>query len=175
MDTAIIKDGNNYIAVSLFPVCFIGWGKTENGAINSLNDNLYDFCNWLSAPLPKDLKVSVVERVSGEIGKIKLKADENINPKKYAEITIQTAFSFKCFWDSFEQSESENELCEKTFAKLGIDGGVLGYSAEITDSGDKAKMREFIFYVYSLAKTVWKSLVERKVEFSDTFRFNFAY
>lgn len=175
MDTAIIKDGNNYIAVSLFPVCFIGWGKTENGAINSLSDNLYDFCNWLSLPLPKDIKVKIVERVSGEIGEICLQADKDTPTKKYAEITMQTAFSFKCFWESFTPNEIEIEEYNKTFEKLGIDDGIIGYSASISDSGNKAKMREFVLAVYSLAKTLWRSLVERKSDYSDTFRFNFSY
>ncbi|MBE5742458.1 MAG: hypothetical protein E7360_03950 [Clostridiales bacterium] len=175
MDTAIIKDGKLFVAVSIFPAGYVGWGNSENGAISSLNDNLYDFCNWLSRPLPKECEVKVVEKAVGEISSVQLKADQKTNGKKYAELVLQTAFSFKSFYESFSPNQNELNLYNETVKKLGITDGLIGHSVSLADSGNIPKMREFVFYLYSTAKRLVEELKLRKVDFFDTFYFNFSY
>ena len=109
MDVAIVKNKDEFVAFSLFPVGAIGWGKGKNEAINSINDNIYDYCNWLFRPLPKIAEATVKEEYSGEISAIKFKSDDQSLQKKYAEVLVQTAFSFKCMIDSFSLDSLEQD------------------------------------------------------------------
>ncbi len=176
MDCAIIKNSNFYLAFSLFPVGIVGWGDSKKSAISSLNDNLYAFCNWLGGKLPKEPNAVAVSEYAGKVEEIKFKEDDGKSLKKYCEVVMQTAFSFKCMIESFSLSESENELVAGLYQDLGIsdDLGIIGYSAEICDRGDFPLLRAFVFKAYSTAKEIYGKATERGVDFTDSFRFKFA-
>jgi hypothetical protein len=173
MDVAIIKTKEEFVAFSLFPVGIVGWGKSKSSAINSINDNVYDYCNWLLKPLPKTHDASVKEEYSGEIGKTNFKSDDKSLVKKYAEVVVQTAFSFKCMLDSFELSECEKELVSGVYTRLNIaGGGVIGYASDLSETGDLPKCRAFIYNVYKAAKEIFFLAKERGVTPTDCFKFD---
>ena len=173
MDVAIIKNKDEFIAFSLFPVGVVGWGKTKSSAINSINDNLYDYCNWLLKPLPKNPNAEVKEEYCGEIGRINFKSDDKSLVKKYAEVVVQTAFSFKCMLDSFDVNQTEQSLLDAVYSKLGVtDGGVIGYASELSEDVDLPKQRAFIYNVYKTAKEIFFLAIERGVSPTDCFKFN---
>ena len=177
METAIIKSDRLFVACSIFPVGYFGWGKSEKEAINSLNDNVYDFCNWLSRPLPKDPIVKVISKYSGRLNEVKFNEDKQSDVKKYCEVAMQSAFSFKCFIDSFTLSEEESQTCNNLYEKLGfqVDEGIIGFSAKLCENGCCEQLRNFIFNVYYTAKDLFQSAKTRNVDFSDTFCFGFSY
>ena len=173
MDVAVIKNKEEFVAFSLFPVGVVGWGKSKVGAINSINDNLYDYCNWLLKPLPKIPEATVKEEYSGEISKINFKSDDKSLVKKYAEVTVQVAFSFKCMLDSFTLTEGEQELVNVVYSRLGIEnGGIIGYASDLSEGLDLPKQREFIFSVYKTAKQIFFLAAERGEGVTDCFKFN---
>ena len=133
MDVAIIKTKEEFVAFSLFPVGIVGWGKSKSSAINSINDNVYDYCNWLLKPLPKIPEATVKEEYSGEIGKTNFKSDEKSLVKKYAEVTVQVAFSFKCMLNRFSLNNCEQELVNEVYSRVGIEnGGIIGYASDLS-------------------------------------------
>ena len=173
MDVAVVKNKDGFVAFSLFPVGAIGWGKSKKEAIDSINDNIYDYCNWLFKPLPKSPIATVVEEYSGDERSLKFKSDDKSLAKKYAEVVVQTAFSFKCMLDSFELSECEKELVSGVYTKLNIaGGGVIGYASDLSETGDLPKCRAFIYNVYKVAKEIFFLAKERGEIPTDCFKFN---
>lgn len=176
MDVAIVKNQDGYVAFSLFPVGVIGWGKSKNDAVKAINDNVYDYCNWLSKPLPKNPEATVKEEYSGEIVSVAFKSDDKSLVKKYAEVVVQTAFSFKSLTDSLEKGDREESLIAKLFSELKIaEGeGIIGRSAELCERGDIPLLREFIFKAQKTAKELMLTAKERGLEFFNTFCFDFT-
>ncbi|MBR2336733.1 MAG: hypothetical protein IKA61_02180 [Clostridia bacterium] len=173
MDVVIIKTRDEFVAFSLLPVGVIGWGRTKKDAISSINDNLYDYCNWLLKPLPKDPEAKAVEEYSGEISCIGFKGDCKSLAKKYAEVVVQTAFSFKCMTDSFALSEGELTLLNNAYAKLKIDGGaIIGHATDLSENADPLKCRDFIYTVYKTAREIFFSALKRGETPTDCFKFN---
>ena len=173
MDVAIVKNKEGFIAFSLFPIGVIGWGKSKKEAMDSISNNIYDYCNWLYRPLPKSPDAVVVEEYCGEVSSLKFKSDDKSLAKKYAEVVVQTAFSFKCMLDSFELSESEKELVSGVYTNLNIaGGGVIGYASDLSETGDLPKCRAFIYNVYKVAKEIFFLATERGVSPTDCFKFN---
>ena len=173
MDVAIIKTQEEFVAFSLFPVGVVGWGKTKKDAINSINDNLYDYCNWLLKPLPKVPTATVKEEYLGDLEKTVFKSDDKSLVKKYAEIVVQTAFSFKCMTDSFSIEDSERALLEQLYSKLSmVDGGIIGYAALLSEGVGLPKQREFIYCVYKTAKEIFFLAKDRGENPTDCFKFD---
>ena len=173
MDVAIVKNKSEFIAFSAFPVGVVGWGKSKKDAMDSINDNLYDYCNWLFKPLPKNPEGVVVEECSGDVGSVKFKSDDKALGKKYAEVVVQTAFSFKCMIDSFELCESEKELLDAVYTSLNmLDCGIIGYASVLSETCDLPKCRAFIYHVYKTAKEIFFLAVERGANPTDCFKFN---
>lgn len=173
MDVAIVKNKEGFIAFSLFPVGVIGWGKSKKEAIDSINDNIYDYCNWLFRPLPKSPEAVAVEEYSGDVCCVKFKGDDRSLSKKYAEVVVQAAFSFKCMIDSFELSERESELVSGVYSSLGItEGGIIGHASALSETSDLPKSRAFIYNVYKTAKEIFFLAKERGVTPTDCFKFN---
>lgn len=173
MDVAVVKNKDGFVAFSIFPVGAIGWGKSKKEAIDSINDNIYDYCNWLFKPLPKSPDATAVEEYSGDVASLKFKSDDKSIAKKYAEVVVQTAFSFKCMLDSFELSDSEKELVSGAYISLGIaDGGVIGYASALGETCNLPKCRAFIYNVYKTAKELFFKALERGESPTDCFKFN---
>jgi len=176
MDTVIVKDGLEYIAVSLLPVGVFGWGCNQKDAVISLEENLYAYCNWLLKPLPKNPEVKVISKYSGSLSQIKFKEDSLANVKKYSETALQCAFSFKSMLDSFEMIENERLEVEKLLNFFSTWGnGIIEIGAKICEIGDLALMRSFIFKTYKTAKTLFILTKERNIDIFDTFSFKFSY
>lgn len=176
MDTVIVKDGAEYIAVSLLPVGVFGWGSNQKDAVISLEENLYAYCNWLLKPLPKNTEVKVISKYSGSLSQIKFKDDSLANVKKYSEIVLQTAFSFKSMIESFETNENERSKVEELLNFFSAWGnGIIEIGAKICESEDLALMRGFIFKTYQTAQTLFMLSKERNVDIFDTFSFKFSY
>ncbi len=173
MDVNIVKTKGQVVAFSVFPIGAVGYGKDEKQAINDLNDNLYDFCNWLLWKLPKEPESVVKGRYVGEVKEVSFKEDDKKIFKKYGEVVMQTAFSFKGMIGSANLLPDEKEKVEKVFEELGFkDGeGILERSATILESDDFTLAREFIYKVYRLAKELFFDLIKRGEQVSDTFKF----
>ena len=88
MDVAIVKTKEGQVAFSLFPVGVVGWANSEKDALKEIENNLYDYCNWLLCKLPKDEMPIVKERYSGEIENLSFKADDKKLFKKSEEVFI---------------------------------------------------------------------------------------
>ena len=174
MEVAIIKNEWGVVAFSLFPIGVIAWANDERGVLNSVEDNLYDYCNWLNCKLPKEVKPVVKERYVGEIATISFKADDKKLFKKYGEIVLQTAFSFKSMLDSASLSTEDIESVERVFERLSFrkGEGVLERSATILESENFGVAREFIYRIYRLAKELYFSLKGQGKEVIDTFKFD---
>ncbi|MBQ7374053.1 MAG: hypothetical protein IJW64_05795 [Clostridia bacterium] len=173
MDVNIIKGKGEVIAFTIFPIGVVGWGSSENQAIIDLNDNLYDFCNWLLWKLPKEPTATVKGRYSGEVGDISFKEDDKKLFKKYAEVVLQTAFSFKSMIDSVSFSNEDLLKVEKVFKDLGFTNGegILECSATVSESEDFCLARAFIYKVYRLAKELFFDLKNRGEQVFDAFKF----
>lgn len=176
MDAVIVNGGDLTVACSIFPCGIFGWGKDEKSAISQLSDNLYNFCNWTQKPLPKDTAIKILGRYYGDIESLSFKEDGGINVKKLAEVAWQTAFSFKCFLDSFLSSDEQEEIFKDVYKPLSIaDGeGIMGFASNIIDSGNLPKIRAFIFFTYKKAKEIYKIASDGGKTFTDTFKFQFA-
>ena len=94
MDIVIVKDGNLYIACSLSPVGVFGWGENEKRAKEEIEENLYDYCNWLCEPLPKEPESKIIKQYEGRLCKIAVEGDQKQNPKRIAEIKEKC----RCAW-----------------------------------------------------------------------------
>lgn len=175
MDVAVIKTKDQVIAFSLYPIGAVGWGKGEKEAISSLNDNIYDYCNWLNKPLPKDASGVIKERYVGEIKDVTFKSDDKSLIKKYSEIAVQTAFSFKSLTDGFCLDEKEKEKVSLLFERLKIADGIIGYSTDVCDSQSLPKIREFIYETYKTAKEIFILAKKRKIGIFNTFYFDVSY
>ena len=177
MDAVLIKQENLTIACSLAPVGVFGWGKDEKTAITALGDNLYDFCNWMQKPLPKDTEVKILARYKGEIENLSFSEDCKIPSKKLAEVVMQSAFSLKCFLNSFSDSKFEEQFILDAYSSIGIssDEGVIGFASALIESGDIVKMRAFAFLTYKVAKQTFIKLKQDGAQFTDTFKFEFSY
>ena len=138
MDVAIIKTKEGQVVFSLFPVGVVGWANSEKEALEEVENNLYDYCNWLLCKLPKEEKPVVKEKYSGEIENVSFKADDKKLFKKYAEVVLQTAFSFKCMVESVSLTTSELELVENVFLSLGItkEKGIIEFASNLIDGED---------------------------------------
>ena len=174
MDVAIVKTKEGQVAFSLFPVGVVGWANSEKDALKEIENNLYDYCNWLLCKLPKDEMPVVKERYSGEIENLSFKADDKKLFKKYAEVVLQTAFSFKCMVDSINIVGAEEELIEKVFSSLGItkDKGVIEFASNLIEGEDFKMARLFIYKVYRLAKELFFAVKNRGENISDPFKFD---
>ncbi len=173
MDVAIIKNQEEFVAFSLFPVGVVGWGKSKASAINSINDNLYDYCNWLVKPLPKNPDANVKEEYSGEVSQVSFKNEDKSLLKKYAEVVFQTAFSFKCMLDSFTLNTQEQDLVKEVYDKLNVtDCGIIGYASSLNEREDLKEQRAFLYNVYKTAKKIFFSAKERGEDVTDCFKFN---
>jgi hypothetical protein len=173
MDVAVVKTKSGHVAFSLFPIGVVGWGCNEREAIVDVENNLYDFCNWLLWKLPKETNASVKEKYSGELKSVLFKVDDKKLFKKYAEVVMQTAFSFKCMIDSIELSPTDLEKKQKVFDELGFyqGEGILERASTILEKQDFALAREFIYKIYRLAKELFFDLIKRGVQVSDAFKF----
>ncbi len=172
MDIAIIKTKEEFVAFSLFPIGVVGWGKTKKDAVNDIENNLYDYCNWIEKPLPKVVDAVVKEEYSGETDNVKFKSDDKSLLKKYAEITVQAAFSLKCMTDSFILNEEEQSLINEACASLSIaDGGIIGHAVGLSQAQELEKQREFIYKVYKTAKQIFFLATDRGEAVTDTFKF----
>ena len=172
MDAVIIKNGNEYVAFSLYPVGVMGWGNSKNTAISQLNDNLYDYCNWLGCKLPKEPESKIVREYVGEISKVEFLSGDGKTLKKYCEIAYQTAFSYKCMIDSFQGDDHPLNLA--LFKRLNPSsfGGIIGYASSLCDGENTAKIREFIYLTYKTAKEIFFDVKSKGVEINDSFRFD---
>lgn len=174
MDINLIKTKDGFVAFSLFPVGIVGWGKSEKECVLDIGDNLYDFCNWLSLKLPKDPNVTIIAKFTGEISAVNFSQDDGRVFKKYAEIVLQTAFSFKCMVDGARLSSDEKQRVETVFSELGIIGGVgiIEFASSIADGGDFRKARAFIYKIYRLAKELFFDVKNQAREITDSFKFS---
>ena len=174
MDVAIVKTKDGYLAFSLFPVGVVGWSDSEKGAVKDIENNLYDYCNWLLWKLPKDENPVVVEKYNGEIENISFKADDKKLFKKYAEITMQTAFSFKCMVDSVNLTKAEEDLVESVVLPIGItkDKGIIEFASNLIEGEDFKSARLFIYKVYRLAKELFFAAKNRGESIFDSFKFD---
>ena len=156
MDIVIVKDGNLYITCSLLPVGVFGWGENEKRAKEEVEENLYDYCNWLSKPLPKDMQIKVVSRYNGKIEEISFKEDDGVNIKKFSELVFQSAFSFKVLEQKVIGNEREEQVAKNLYLSLGLkeDEGIIGYATDICESGSVKKMRNFCYKVYRSVKEI---------------------
>ena len=156
MDTVIVKDGNLYIACSLSPVGVFGWGENEKRAKEEIEENLYDYCNWLSKPLPKDMQIKVASRYNGNLGEITFKEDDGVNTKKYSEIVLQSAFSFKVLEQKIIGHEKEEQVAKNLYLSFGLkeNEGIIGYATEICESGSLKNMRNFCYKIYRSVKEI---------------------
>ena len=171
MDLAIVKNKNEYLAFSINPVGVVGWGNSKSAAISRINDNLYDYCNWLGCKLPKDPEGKVVCEYLGEVDKVKFLQDDPKALKKYCEVAYQTAFSYKCQIDSFNGGEHPLHLA--LLQTLGAsESGIIGFASDLCESGDFAKLRQFIFLTYKVAKEIYFTQKEKGEQLSDPFKFD---
>lgn len=172
MDAIIIKDKNEYIAFSLNPVGVVGWGNSKNLAISQLNDNLYDYCNWLGCKLPKEPESKVVGEYSGEISKIKFLQGDEKAVKKYCEVAYQTAFSYKLTVDGFQGYDHPLHRALLKRFNLSEEKGIIGFASELCGGEDCAKLREFIFITYKTAKEICIEQKANGVEVTNYFKFD---
>lgn len=171
MDLVIVKSKNEYVAFGLNPVGVVGWGNSKNLAISQLNDNLYDYCNWLGCKLPKEPLGKAVGEYTGEIGEVKFLQDDPKALKKYCEVAYQTAFSYKCQIDSFQGGEHPLHLA--LLQTLGAsESGIIGFASDLCESEDFAKLRQFIFLTYKAAKEIYFSQKQNGNIISDPFKFD---
>lgn len=171
MDVAVVKTKKEYVAFSLFPVGVMGWGNSKSVAISQLNDNLYDYCNWLGCKLPKEPLAKVVAEYSGEICEIKFLQDDGKSLKKYCEIAYQTAFSYKCMMDSF--CGYEHPLHPELLRVLGAEtDGVIGVASKLCEGENLAKIREFIYLTYKTAKEIYFCEKQKGRIVTDSFRWD---
>ena len=173
MDAVIIKDGNLYIACSILPPLVFGWANDKNTAISRLNDNLYDYCNWLCKPLPKEPASKIIKQYEGRLCKIAVEGDQKQNLKRIAEITMQTAFSFKSMLADIELSGSMQKQIDEVLSRYKNQGdGILEIASGLIEEGDVKAQRAFNFEVYKKSKEIYFELKAQGLSVNNAFCFD---